>query len=148
MSLGAYGIVSVPVGDFSDGAGTGFGGGARYQYGFDFESAFTASAGYISWTEKDFVNSSFMASAWEILIGGKYYFTTGLFGQLEAGVDFFSTEVTTGGGLTVKDTETRFMFPIGLGYQHEGVELTAKYYIYHPDATSFGFTLGYNFALE
>ena len=36
MSLGANFEVSVPVGDFSSLAGTGYGGNLRYQYGSDF----------------------------------------------------------------------------------------------------------------
>ena len=46
-SLGASFEVSVPVGDFSEVAGLGYGGNVRYQYGMDNRGVFTATAGYL-----------------------------------------------------------------------------------------------------
>jgi hypothetical protein len=150
-TLGVYGTVSLPVGDFGDVAETGFGGGARFQYGTDTHVAFTASAGYLVWGKKEFPNASLEWSAWEILLGGKYYFTSGFFGLMEGGINIFTRKTTiTGsstGGASGESTETFFMLPLGLGYQHEGFEIMAKYFIYHPDANNFAFTLAYNFPL-
>ena len=51
-SLGIGFELSVPVSEFADVAGTGYGGFVRYQYGYDSRSAVTILAGYVVWSEK------------------------------------------------------------------------------------------------
>ncbi len=153
MSLGANFEVSVPVGDFSDYGGIGYGGNAKFQYGSDTRSAFTATAGYIVWGTKDLSGGtsvlggeSVQWKAFNMFVGGKYYLAPGFFGSLEGGVYFLSSTYE-GGIVGATGSSTYFMLPIGLGYQKSGFEIGARYFLLHPDFNSFSFTVGYNFAI-
>lgn len=146
-SLGLNFETSVPVADFADYAGVGFGGNIRFQYGGDPKGVFTATAGYIVWGEKDFgIGSTVQPKAFNFFIGGKYYFIGGFFGTVEGGV-YFVSFTREGSVLGVESSATRFMLPVGVGYQVGGIELAARYMFVNTDFTSFSFTLGYNFGL-
>jgi len=122
-SLGATFELSLPMGDFADRAGTGYGGNLRYQYGADSRSVFTATAGYLVWSKKDrTANRSSQPSAFNIFLGGKYYLTEGFYGSLEGGLYFVSWK-TEGSNIGVEGSTTRFMLPIGIGFQQSGFEI-------------------------
>ncbi len=147
MSLGANFEVSLPMGDFSDWAGTGYGGNVRYQYGTDSRTVFTATAGYLAWTTKEMAaNTSSQPKAFNIFLGGKYYLAPGFYGSLEGGL-YFMTFTYTGNVIGAKGNQTYFMLPIGLGFQKSGFELGVRYMLYYHGFNSFSFTAGYNFAL-
>ena len=154
MTLGANFELSIPVGDFGDVAGTGYGGNVRFQYGADIHSVFTATAGYLVWGEKDFTNGtpsvigaqSVQWKAFNIFVGGKYYFAPGFFGSLEGGLYFVSADYS-GGLVSASGSSTYFMLPIGIGYQKSGIEVAARYMLLHPDFNQISFLVGYNFAL-
>jgi hypothetical protein len=147
MSLGANFEVSVPVGDFTYVAGTGFGGNLRYQFGGDARGVFTATAGYLVWGKKDLAGgNTVQPKAFSIFAGGKYYFAPGFYGSVEGGVSIFTyTYEKTDVGL--EGNTSRFMVPIGIGYQKSGFELGARYMLLATDYNCFSFTLGYNFML-
>ena len=42
---------------------------------------------------------------------------------------------------------TRFMLPIGLGFQKNGFEVGARYMLLDVNYNAFSFTVGYNFSL-
>ncbi len=147
MTLGANFELNLPVGDFGNVAGTGYGGNLRFQYGADSRSAFTATAGYLVWGKKDYAGGiSGQAKAFNIFLGGKYYFAPGFYGSLEGGL-YFTTFDYSGIVVGASGNATRFMLPIGLGFQKSGFEIGARYMLYHPDLNNFSITLGYNFAL-
>ena len=146
MSLGANLEVSLPVGDFSNFAGTGFGGNVKFQYGTNFRGAFTASLGYLSWGSKDLgLGGSVKPSTFSFLVGGKYYFADGLYGSLEGGVYFVN--YTYENVIGAEGNTSRFMMPIGVGYQKSGFEVGVRYFMFHTDFNNFSFTVGYNFML-
>jgi hypothetical protein len=146
-SLGANFELSVPVGDFSYLAGTGYGGNLRYQFGGDVRAAFTATAGYLVWGKKDLgANTSVQPKAFNFFLGGKYYFANGFFGSLEGGIYFF-TYTYEGNVVGAQGDTGRFMLPIGIGYQKSGFEIGVRYMLLAVDFNSFSFTLGYNFML-
>ncbi len=147
MSLGANFEVAVPVGDYSSVAATGYGGNLRYQYGSDFRAAFTATAGYLVWGKKDLgQNTSVQPKAFNIFLGGKYYFLQNLYGSLEGGL-YFLSYTYEGNVIGAKGNGTWFMLPIGLGYQQSGFEFGVRYMIWAADLNNLSFTLGYNFQL-
>jgi hypothetical protein len=153
MSLGANFELSVPMGDFSDYGGIGYGGNVKYQYGAETRSVFTATAGYIVWGSKDLTSGvpgvggeSVQWKAFNMFVGGKYYLAPGFFGSLEGGV-YFLTSTYEGGVVGVSGSATYFMLPIGVGYQKSGFEIGVRYMVLHPDFNQFSFTVGYNFAL-
>jgi hypothetical protein len=146
-SLGANFELSVPVGDFADLAGLGYGGNVRYQYGADARAAVTATAGYLVWTTKDLAGGgSVQPKAFNIFLGGKYYFAKGFYGSFEGGL-YFLSYTWTGQAVGVEGSTTRFMLPIGLGYQSRGFELGVRYMLLDVNYNCFSFTVGYNFAL-
>ena len=146
-SLGVNFELNTPVGDFANAAGIGYGGNARYQFGVDPRGVFTATAGYLVWSEKDLgQNTSLQPKAFNIFLGGKYYFTDGFYGSLEGGL-YFMSYTKTGAVVGFEGNTTRFMLPIGVGFQKNGFEIGARYMLLDPDFNCFSFTLGYNFPL-
>jgi hypothetical protein len=146
-SLGVTGELSVPVGDFSEWAGIGYGGMVKYQYGVDGKTAATFSAGYLVWSKKDLgAAGTIQPKAFEIMGGGKFYFAPDFFGSIEGGLYFLSYD-RTGTTFIVEATATRFMMPVGVGWQKNGFEIGARYYIFNIEANNFSFTLGYNWTL-
>jgi hypothetical protein len=145
-SLGANAELSLPMGDFADFAGVGYGGNVRYQYGADTRAAFTATAGYLVWSEKDLPGGTGQPKAFSIFLGGKYYIAGGFYGSLEGGL-YFVTYEKTGTRVEIKADGTAFMLPIGVGFQSNGFEVGVRYMILDVDINSFSFTLGYNFNL-
>jgi len=146
QSVGIAAELSVPVGDFSSIAGIGYGGILKHQYGVDLRSAVTVSAGYLVWSKEDVAGGTIQPKAFEAMLGGKYYFTQGFFGSLEGGVYVLSF-THEGQVLGVEGDTWRFMLPVGFGYQVNGFEIGARYYLLSAQATSFSFTLGYNWIL-
>lgn len=146
-SLGVGAELSVPTGDFSDLAGTGYGGFARYQYGMDARSTFMLTLGYTTWAEKDLgTGAKIQPEAFRISGGTKYFFAKGFYGLLEIGTDVY-TFTRTGTVLGVEGSTWRFMLPLGLGYEMGGFDVGAKYYIFDLNYSSFSVALGYNFTL-
>lgn len=146
-ALGIGAEVSIPTGDFSEFAGTGYGGFARYEYGMNAKTAFMLTLGYTVWTEKDLgVGGTIKPEAFRIAAGSKYFLGKGFYGSLEAGTDIY-TFTRTGTLLGVEGTTWRFMLPLGLGYEMGGFDVGAKYYIFDLNYSSFSVTVGYNFTL-
>jgi hypothetical protein len=147
-TLGANFEISLPMDDlFKEVAGTGYGGNLRYQWGADARTAVTATAGYLVWGKKDLSqNTTVQPAAFNIFVGGKYYFTKGLYGSLEGGI-YFLTYTYEGSVVGAEGNTGWFMLPIGIGYQQSGFEIGARYMLLAADYQSFSFTLGYNFTL-
>ena len=147
-SLGANFELSIPMGDFADYfAGTGYGGNVKYQFGADMRGVFTATAGYLVWSKKDLgAGTSVQPSAFNIFLGGKYYVTEGFYASLEGGL-YFVNFTYEGFIANAEGNTTRFMLPIGIGYQKSGFEIGVRYMLLDIDFNAFSFTLGYNFAL-
>lgn len=120
MALNIGPIVSLPMGDFGDGANTGFGGTVIFEMEFLPQLTGTLQSGYITFgTEVDEVSFSMIP----ILVGGKYYFVPdmGLYGQAQLGVSLFKAEtpevVTPFGTFGGSATSTEFTFALGAGYE-------------------------------
>jgi hypothetical protein len=147
-SIGANFEVSLPTDNlFKEVAGTGYGGNLRYQWGMDARTALTATAGYIVWGKKDLgFNTSVQPAAFNFFIGGKFYFTKGLYGSVEGGI-YFLSYTYEGTVVGAQGNTGWFMLPIGVGYQISGFEIGARYMLLAADYHSFSFTLGYNFML-
>jgi hypothetical protein len=145
MSLGANFELSVPVGNFTNVAGTGYGGNLRCQFASDSRTVFTGTVGYLVWGKKDLTaNTSVQPKAFNFFVGGKYYFANGFYGSLEGGI-YFLSYTYEGTVLGAKEDQGWFLIPIGIGYQKSGFELGVRYMLLAVDIKSFSFTLGYNF---
>jgi hypothetical protein len=127
MFLNVGANVALPMGNFGDVAGTGFGGTAQFEMQFMPQLYGTASAGYIKWGGKDFGSFSYSYSAVPVLVGAKYFFMPagGFYGQAQLGIYFFSSDVTVptinvGGfsyGGSTGGSSSEFTLSLGAGYE-------------------------------
>lgn len=128
MYLNIGGNIALPMGNFGDYAGTGFGGSVQFEMQFTPQLLGTASIGYITWGGKDFGDSKWTYSAIPILVGAKYFFmpSGGFYGQAQLGLYMFSWDYDTdpvvvngitvhGGSLSASSSE--FTFAFGPGYE-------------------------------
>jgi hypothetical protein len=146
-TLGANVELSIPTGEFADVAGTGIGGNLKYQYFAMPEGALTLTAGYLSWEEKALSSlTALKTSAFNFMIGGKFFITEGFYGSVEGGLYFLDYNFTGPVVDQVGKTD-RFMLPIGIGYEKSGFEAGARYMLLDTELPSFSITLGYNFGL-
>jgi hypothetical protein len=146
-SLGANAELSIPVGEFSDVAELGYGGNVKYQYRAMPEGAFTLTAGYLTWGEKDLTSlTSIQAAAFNFMLGGKFFISEGFYGSVEGGIYFLEYEYTGNYANQLGNTD-RFMLPIGLGYEKSGFEVGARYMLLDTELPAFSLTVGYNFGL-
>lgn len=126
MHVGAGLELALPIGDWSDAAGTGIGGTARFEYAFTEKIVGMVTTGYIAFGGKDIGDFSYSYSAVPFLPGVKYYFQDGLYGMAELGLHFFSFEFdlpsydfggfSTGGG-TSSSSNSEFSLSLGAGYE-------------------------------
>lgn len=125
MFLSIGGNVALPMGNFGDVAGTGFGGSAQFEMQFSPQLLGTASAGYISWGGKDFGVFSYTYSAIPILVGAKYYFapTGGFYGHGQLGLYMFTVDIKAPAStnqfinISGSSTSSDFTFAFGAGYE-------------------------------
>jgi len=161
MSLGVGVNVALPMGDFGDQAGTGFGGTAVFEMEFMPQLYGTATAGYISWGGEDVESFggtySYSTSAVPILVGAKYFFLPagGFYGHGQIGFYFFSVDVEVpsfaGFGVDLGGSSTEFALSLGAGYEF-GITPTltgdvSAAYILISDFGHVGFRAGVKFGL-
>lgn len=123
MNIGVGLELGLPIGDWSDAAGTGIGGTARFEYKFTEKIVGMVTAGYISFGGEDFADGfGYSYSAVPFLPGVKYYLQDGLYGMAELGLHFFSVDIDYPSeyGSFFSDlstTSTDFTFSLGAGYE-------------------------------
>ncbi len=122
MSFGVNGELALPMGDFGDSAGMGFGGSVQGEYGINEQLIGTASVGYLMWNGKDeWEDMNFKWSCIPIKAGAKYNIgESGLYGIFELGMYMFAFEFDyefMGYSVKGDDTESEFGFAPGVGYQ-------------------------------
>ena len=120
MAVGGGLNLGLPLGDFGNSAGFGFGFIARFQYSLDEQLALAGSLGYISFSEKNTISSS----ALPILASARYYFTPGdgrVYGQADLGLTSISQDVSIsfGGFGSVSGTASTTNFSLGFGGGYE-----------------------------
>ncbi len=161
MHIGAGVEIGLPIGDWSDFAGTGIGGSARFEYAFTKQIVGMLTAGYISFGGKEIESFSFSYSAIPFLPGVKYYFKNGLYGMAELGLHFFSVDVEvpaqtfngfTFGGSSGSSSSTEFTLSLGGGYEtpisdNLILDANVKFAIIS-DANYFGVRVGLKIALD
>lgn len=125
MAIGAGLVVSLPMGSFSDGANTGFGGTAAFELKFAPQITGVGHIGYISYgTDSD----AFSFSTVPVLVGAKYFFVpaSGFYGIGQLGLNFISTTVETKGfdffgssigGSSYSASSSEFTLALGAGYE-------------------------------
>ncbi len=160
MTLGPAIELSLPIGNFSDIAGFGYGATARFEYGLDQNLALTGNVGYLRWTGKSFEEFGYgydiSTYAIPIVAGVKYGFSKGWFVSGEIGL-YNVTESWdyTGPSLGYAFLEdlpshssTNFMLAPGIGYQSGPIEGLFRFYVVDTNAMNFSLMVAYNFPLN
>lgn len=151
MALSVGGNVALPMGSFGDVAKVGFGGGAKFEYEIQPNINLTGSAQYLMFGKKD----DLVGVEWSIipiLVGGKYFFSPGVYGMAELGMNFWSTKVKLPFFGEVSSSGSDFGFAFGAGYEMAmgksgALDISAKYQQYASSTGAINFGVAYKFAL-
>ncbi len=133
--------LGLPMGNFSDIASTGFGGSVRYDGVISDKLGWTAAAGYLSFSGKNYtignVSIPFGTTSNIPVSGGvKYYFSeanNGFYGGVDLSINFLSTYVYTynsgnGGGYNLQsESQSKFGVNPGIGYRLPNWDFAARY---------------------
>ncbi|MBK7103697.1 MAG: outer membrane beta-barrel protein [Ignavibacteriae bacterium] len=120
-ALGASAVLSIPTGDFSDYAGTGYGIKAKYIWMFSENVGWQSEAGYITWSEKNHIsfNSFLLNTGLKVNFipdeVGPYFFAT-------FGMHFLSYEVNYSfmeSSYSSSASDENFNISSGFGYEFE-----------------------------
>jgi hypothetical protein len=141
FSIGAE--LALPMGNFSDAAGIGFGASAGYELSVSDNIGVTGNAGYLMFGKKTFntgfAETEFKYSMIPIQIGGKYYFgetMEGIYLGAQVGVHMLSLKVETPsvtiGGVTIpgsssSDSETKISYAPQVGYHLANIDIGVRY---------------------
>jgi hypothetical protein len=143
--IGADAAVAIPFGDFSNGAGIGFGALFRAEYNLIPNLNLTGRAGFIYHLPKDTVIGDIKFYEVPILAGVKYAFADAFYGAAELGLVW--GKASTDGGSA---SETNLGFTIGAGYRLDALDFRAGIHILDlgnaGDSTELVLNAGYNFA--
>ena len=141
LSIGAE--LGIPMGDFADFNGIGIGGTIRYEAPVGDNLGITGTAGYLSFSGKDFTVAGFTfkgESTYLIPVqaGAKYYFDQqqeGLYGHVMVGVHMYKTTEATVDpvtfAITTKDKmKAALSYAPEIGYHMENIDIGLRYQIY------------------
>jgi opacity protein-like surface antigen len=146
------------MGDWSDGANTGFGGTATYERSFSPNIMGQVYAGYITFGGDEADGFSYSYSMIPIMAGVKYFFQPGkgFYANALLGVHLFTADIDYPEEyeefFTVdSETSTEFAFGVGAGYEipvggKNAVDISAHYMLIS-DANYIGARIAYRFGL-
>jgi hypothetical protein len=157
ITMSAGGSLALPMGDFGNVVGVGFGATVGGEMPLTDKIIGTATLGYLMWGGKELdlglgkITTDF--SSIPILVGAKYYFNKGFYGIGQLGFHMFtitakSTITFFGSTSTAEASEstTEFTIGIGGGYEIGNLDLSAAYYLIK-DANYLGARVAYRFGL-
>jgi hypothetical protein len=122
MGIEVRGLAAIPMGDFGDYAGTGFGGGVGFMYGFAPNYGVSVGADYVMFGETEFVvlddTTTYSSSMIPIKLAFWYAFPMegefGFYVDAFAGYYMITAEMNGESG----DTEGKFGFGGGVGFMY------------------------------
>lgn len=141
--------LGLPLGDFGDLAKMGFGASVRYDKEIQDKLSWTATGGFLSYSNKDQGGTSISGSTTMIpIMGGvKYYFNesnNGLYAGADLGLVFASFSADIPGFGSYSTSETKFGFAPGVGYRVSSFDFSARFNLVS-DLNSLGFRAAYVF---
>ncbi|MCC6384745.1 MAG: outer membrane beta-barrel protein [Bacteroidia bacterium] len=135
--------LALPMGDFADAAGMGFGATLRYEYPLSDNLALTGDAGYLMFGKKSysigFGDVESKSSMIPVQVGAKYYFgevQNGFYAGLLLGIHSISSKVTTPEytfmNVTIPSTSTsesttKLSYAPQVGYHLANIDIGARY---------------------
>lgn len=145
VSIG--GNIALPMGDFGDAAGTGFGATVTGEMELADKIVGTATIGYLMWAEESLGGYDYSYSAIPILAGAKYYFQNNFYAYGQLGFHLFSVDVEPESIYFDGDSDTEFTLGLGAGYEFNQFDITAMFYIIS-DANYLGIRAAYKIPLQ
>lgn len=152
----AGGNLALPMGSFADAASIGFGATAGAEMQIKDKIVGTATIGYLIWGGKE-IDLGFAGkittdySSIPILVGGKYFFSNGFYGQGQLGFHLFSakaeSKISIFGTTTTtsaSSSSTDFTIGLGGGYEMGKFDFSAAYYLIS-NANYLGARIAYKF---
>lgn len=143
---------ALPMGDFGDNAGTGFGASLRYEHPLADKLGLTGTVGYITFGKKTvdlgpFGKYEYKNSMIPVQAGLKYYFQEaqeGFYVMAELGVHVFSAKVTVPSytllGTTIPessstDSKTNLSYAPEIGYHLANLDFGVRYQLFSYETT-------------
>ncbi len=147
-TLGADLGLNIPLGDFGDATGIGFGGLLRFEYPVIEKLNLTARTGFIFSTSKSYNfgmgDVDIAVHVFPIWAGAKYFVWEGAYAGAELGLNMFIP-----GGDAQGDTEAKFGLNFGGGYLWNQIDFRLGFHIYSLGDADKSFAMmlsvGYNF---
>lgn len=123
LTLGIEGAFCLPVGDWGDASGIGFGGMAKGAYNLNDEMSLALRVGYIYHLSKDVAGIDVSTSELPIMVGFRYQTALGLYGDLSLGL------VNLGASAgDVSDSEMKFGMLAGIGFNIMSINISANFF--------------------
>jgi hypothetical protein len=132
MSVGVGAELALPMGDFGDLSGVGFGGAAAFQYGVTNDLLLTGTFAYTQFTAKetDWAKGNIVS----IVAGGKYNLSgqaqPGLYALAQVGIGISGSDAPN------SESTTNLAFAPGIGYQLNNLDFSVKYLVVDTDIIS------------
>jgi len=151
-TIGAGVEVALPMGDFGDGFGIGFGATGKVFYGITEQGDITGTLGYIHFSMKD--ESEYMSGSMgmiPIMFGYRHNFD-GFYVEPQLGITSVRSKVTIKdmgmgfGNVSSSYSDTKVSFAAGAGYVFGTWDLSARFQAVD-NANFIGLRVGYNFEL-
>ncbi|HYG17486.1 MAG TPA: outer membrane beta-barrel protein [Ohtaekwangia sp.] len=139
--------LALPMGDFGDVSGVGFGASVRYEGAINENLNWMGTVGFLTFSEKD--DFGVKISQIPIQAGIKYYFTesySGFYAGAELGFHIVKAKVDVFGE-SMSTSETEFGFAPQVGYHLANIDIALRYQIVS-DADYVGVRLAYVFGGE
>ena len=111
ITIGIEGAFVLPVGDWGDATGIGFGGMAKGAYNLNEEMSLALRVGYIYHLSKEVAGMDLSSSELPILVGFRYQTGLGLYGDLSLGLVNCGAEADGH-----SDSEMKFGMLAGIGF--------------------------------
>jgi len=152
LTVGVDAAFQLPLGNFADATGLGFGGLLRGEYNLIPNLNGTLRAGYIYSLKKDTAGFKTAVDDIPIWVGGKYFINEMIFAGAELGLNMLKTRVDgslLGIPVSGSSTENKFGANVGAGVLLSGLEIRAGFEIldfgHSKDSMAILVNVGYDF---
>ncbi len=146
--LGVDVAIGVPLGNFGDAAGIGFGPLVRFEHNLIPKLNLTGRVGFIYHLGKDVGTATITYTEIPVLVGAKYDVTDAIYGAAEIGVIRTGASVKIG-GTTGSSSDTNLGLTLGGGYKLNAIDIRAGLHIldlgHAGDSMELVVGAGYNF---
>jgi hypothetical protein len=123
ITIGVEGAFVLPVGDWGDATGIGFGGMAKGAYSLNDEMSLSLRVGYLYHLSKEIMGVDVSSSELPILVGFRYTTSFGLYGDLSLGLVNLGASVGDH-----SDSEMKFGLLAGAGFTMIGLNFSVNFF--------------------